>query len=165
MGVSEHGNLGFPLFGRVILDPATPDPAGMDFGGPRRFSQENTGPAVSADAAGFDQVVAVARADGDAARAFTVLEKSEHCLIIEFLKSQSQFDPTVEAFQEWEEYAEMNADRPGGSLRRAELALVQGDQELAKKLTATSASASVPMERSSVLNLRLWSSGFAAITP
>jgi predicted CXXCH cytochrome family protein len=47
----------------------------------------------------------------------------------------SQFDPGMEAFQEWEDYAEMNADRPGGSLRRAELALVQGDFPLAKKLT------------------------------
>lgn len=46
-----------------------------------------------------------------------------------------QFDPTQVAFQEWEEYAKMNADRPGGALRRAELALVQGDFPLAKKLT------------------------------
>jgi tetratricopeptide (TPR) repeat protein len=46
-----------------------------------------------------------------------------------------QFDPAVEAFQEWVEYAEMNADRPGGSLRRAELALIQSDFALAKQLT------------------------------
>jgi predicted CXXCH cytochrome family protein len=46
-----------------------------------------------------------------------------------------QFDPALEAFQEWKMYSEMNADRPGGSLRRAELALVQGDLPLAKKLT------------------------------
>jgi tetratricopeptide (TPR) repeat protein len=46
-----------------------------------------------------------------------------------------QFDPSREAFQEWKEYAEMNADRPGGALRRAELALVQGYMALAIKLT------------------------------
>jgi tetratricopeptide (TPR) repeat protein len=45
-----------------------------------------------------------------------------------------QFNPDQLAFQEWQEYAEMNADRPGGALRRAELALVQGDFTLAKKL-------------------------------
>lgn len=45
-----------------------------------------------------------------------------------------QFNPDQLAFQEWQEYAEMNADRPGGALRRAELALVQGDFSLAKKL-------------------------------
>ncbi|MBH53568.1 MAG: hypothetical protein CMI18_04385 [Opitutaceae bacterium] len=46
-----------------------------------------------------------------------------------------QFDPLVQAYQEWVEYAEMNADRPGGALRRAELALLEGDLVLAKKLT------------------------------
>ena len=46
-----------------------------------------------------------------------------------------QFDPAVEAFREWVEYSEMGADRPGGALRRAELALIQNDLPLAKQLT------------------------------
>ena len=46
-----------------------------------------------------------------------------------------RFDPLIQAYREWVEYADMNADRPGGALRRAELALVEGDSVLAKKLT------------------------------
>ena len=46
----------------------------------------------------------------------------------------AQFDPSRTAFQEWMVYAETNADRPGGALRRAELAAIQGDVPLVKQL-------------------------------
>jgi tetratricopeptide (TPR) repeat protein len=73
-----------------------------------------------------DQLAAVQAALNDESR--LVRNRAAEALL-------SQFDPALEAFQEWVEYAEMNADRPGGALRRAELALVQGDFPLAKQLT------------------------------
>jgi len=51
-----------------------------------------------------------------------------------------QFNPSVNAFKEWQEYAEMNADRPAGALRRAELAIQQGDLFLARQLAEQAAS-------------------------
>ncbi len=51
----------------------------------------------------------------------------------------TQFNPTQSAFQEWQEYAEANADRPAGALRRAELAVLQGDAVLAKQLAQQAA--------------------------
>ena len=45
-----------------------------------------------------------------------------------------QFDPSRLAFREWMDYAEMNADRPGGALRRAELAAIERDIPLVKQL-------------------------------
>ena len=46
----------------------------------------------------------------------------------------TMYNPSQSAFQEWLEYAEANADRPAGALRRAELAVQQGDVALAKQL-------------------------------
>jgi tetratricopeptide (TPR) repeat protein len=51
----------------------------------------------------------------------------------------TQFNPTQSAFQEWQQYAEANADRPAGALRRAELAVLQGDAALAKQLAQQAA--------------------------
>lgn len=51
----------------------------------------------------------------------------------------SQFNPMQSAFQEWQQYAEANADRPAGALRRAELAILQGDAALAKQLAQQAA--------------------------
>lgn len=50
------------------------------------------------------------------------------------------YNPNQSAFQEWLEYAEANADRPAGALRRAELAVQQGDVALAKQLAEKAAS-------------------------
>ena len=50
------------------------------------------------------------------------------------------YNPSQSAFQEWLEYAEANADRPAGALRRAELAVQQGDVALAKQLAEKAAS-------------------------
>lgn len=52
----------------------------------------------------------------------------------------SQFDGAKLAFQEWKRYVEMNADRPQGALRRAELALLQGDAQLTRTLVAQAVS-------------------------
>ena len=41
----------------------------------------------------------------------------------------------VKAYEEWEAFADANADRPSGALRRAELALVHRDAALAIQLT------------------------------
>ena len=46
----------------------------------------------------------------------------------------SQFDGTKMAFQEWQRYVEMNSDRPAGALKRAELALLEREFDLAKQL-------------------------------
>ncbi len=51
-----------------------------------------------------------------------------------------QFNSGVKAFKEWQEYAEMNADRPAGALRRAELAIQEGDLFLARQLAEQAAS-------------------------
>ena len=51
----------------------------------------------------------------------------------------TQFNPTQSAFKEWQQYAEANADRPAGALRRAELAVLQGDAALAKQLAQQAA--------------------------
>ena len=40
----------------------------------------------------------------------------------------------IPALREWKDQVEMNADRPSGALRRAELALQQGDRALSKQL-------------------------------
>tara|TARA_Y100000814_G_scaffold182575_1_gene133482 strand:- start:76 stop:1194 length:1119 start_codon:yes stop_codon:yes gene_type:complete len=50
------------------------------------------------------------------------------------------YNSSQSAFQEWLEYAEANADRPAGALRRAELAAQQGDVALAKQLAEKAAS-------------------------
>ena len=50
------------------------------------------------------------------------------------------YNSSQSAFQEWLEYAEANADRPAGALRRAELAVQQGDVALAKQLAEKAAS-------------------------
>ncbi len=52
----------------------------------------------------------------------------------------SMFNPSQTAFKEWQTYAEMNADRPAGALRRAELAIQQGDLYLARQLAEQAAS-------------------------
>lgn len=52
----------------------------------------------------------------------------------------TMFNPNQTAFQEWQQYAEANADRPAGALRRAELAVQQGDVALAKQLAEQAAS-------------------------
>ncbi len=51
----------------------------------------------------------------------------------------TMFNPSQTAFQEWQEYAEANADRPAGALRRAELAIQQQDFALAKQLAEQAA--------------------------
>ncbi len=51
----------------------------------------------------------------------------------------SMFNPSQTAFQEWQVYAEANADRPAGALRRAELAIAQGEYALAKQLAEQAA--------------------------
>lgn len=45
-----------------------------------------------------------------------------------------QLDLSHQAFAEWRGYLDANADRPGGALRRAELAIVDGDADLARDL-------------------------------
>ncbi len=46
----------------------------------------------------------------------------------------AMYDGSKMAFQEWKKYVEMNADRPYGALRRAELALLQRDLPLARQM-------------------------------
>ncbi len=72
-----------------------------------------------------DQLEAVQAALGDDSR--LVRNRAAEALL-------PRFDPSVAAFQEWKAYAEMSADRPGGALRRAELAVIQGDIPLVKQL-------------------------------
>ena len=52
----------------------------------------------------------------------------------------SMFNPNQKAYKEWKTYAEVNSDRPAGALRRAELAIQEGDLYLARQLAEQAAS-------------------------